>query len=152
MVIYINLFPLLEMVDEFTTSCGFTINPLRKTIQQMNYSDSMTSGREDVYSDAIKLIKDTNALPNGVASFEILLNDTYYPHNIFLEAGIEFGFIGFIIVAVIIFKACYNIVVAPRKNQKIYTYVFLYVYTPVDGIIILGEFVHLAYDDDTVVK
>ena len=119
LIVYDNLIPILEAADEFTSSRGVVINPLKKTIQQMNYSDSMISGRETVYDAAIQMIKDTWAMPNGVASYHIQTNVAYYPHNIFLEAGVEFGFIGFVLVAFIIYKACYMMVIVPSKYSHL---------------------------------
>lgn len=118
-IAYINIIPILEAIDEFTTARGIEISPLKKTIWQMNNSDSMTSGREDNYSVAFQMIKDTWALPNGVASYHIQTNAAYYPHNIFLEAGVEFGFIGFVLVAFIICKACHMMVIVPNKYGKL---------------------------------
>lgn len=120
-VLYTHLIPVLEAVDNFTSSYGVIINPLRKTIQQMNYSDSMISGREDVYEAAIQLIKETWALPNGVASFHILTAASYYPHNIFLEAGVELGLVGFLLVTMIILKACRAMLI----HQSKYTHMIL---------------------------
>ena len=48
-LVYLNLVPILEGIDEYTSSHGVIINPLRKSIWQMNNTDSMTSGREDVF-------------------------------------------------------------------------------------------------------
>ncbi len=119
LIVYNNLIPILEVADEFTSSRGIVIAPLKKTIQQLNYSDSMISGRETLYDAAIQMIKDTWALPNGVASFHIHTKASYYPHNFFLEAGIEFGIIGLVLVVVIILKACYQIVVVPTINSRL---------------------------------
>lgn len=119
LIVYDNLIPILEAADEFASSRGVVINPLRKTIQQMNYSDSMISGREAVYGAAVQMIKETWALPNGVASYHIQTNAAYYPHNIFLEACIEFGFVGIILVALIILRACYFIVITPVRRSGI---------------------------------
>lgn len=115
---YINLISILKSIDALTTSIGMTIRPLQKTIQQMEYSDSMISGRECVYGSAMELIKESWALPNGVAGFDVL-KGIYYPHNIFLEAGIEFGFIGIILVILIILRACYQMVIRRRKNTDL---------------------------------
>ena len=114
-VLYNNLIPVLETVDSFTSSHGVIINPLRKTIQQMNYSDSMISGREVVYNAATNLIKESWAMPNGVAGFHILTNASYYPHNIFLEAGVELGFVGLVLVTLIIIKACNGMLIYQSK-------------------------------------
>lgn len=118
-IMYLNIVPVLETIDEFATARGVEITPLKKTIWQMNNSDSMTSGREDNYAVAIQLIEDTLALPNGVASYHIMTNAAYYPHNIFLEAGVEFGFIGFILVALVIAKACKMMIISPRKHSRL---------------------------------
>lgn len=106
-IAYLNIVPILETVDEFATARGIEIAPLKKTIWQMNNADSMTSGREDNYATALQLIRDTYAVPNGVASYHIMTNAAYYPHNIFLEAGVEFGLLGFVLVAVIVIRACH---------------------------------------------
>ena len=116
-LVYLNLVPILEAIDEYTSSHGVIINPLRKSIWQMNNTDSMTSGREDNYAAAIEMIRETLALPNGVASYHIYTNVAYYPHNIFLEAGVEFGFIGFVLVAIIILRAC-NIMVFKQTKYS----------------------------------
>ena len=105
-IVYLNIIPILETIDEFATARGIEIAPLEKTIWQMNNADSMTSGREDNYATALQLIRDTYAIPNGVASYHIMTNASYYPHNIFLEAGVEFGLLGFVLVAVIVMRAC----------------------------------------------
>ena len=63
------------------------------------------------------MIRETLALPNGVASYHIYTNVAYYPHNIFLEAGVEFGFIGFVLVAIIILRAC-NIMVFKQTKYS----------------------------------
>lgn len=123
-IAYLNIVPILESIDEFTTACGIEITPLKKTIWQMNNTDSMTSGREDNYAIAIQMIKDTWALPNGVASYHIQTMVAYYPHNIFLEAGVEFGFIGFVLVALVIVKACYMMVISPRKYSHLILLLF----------------------------
>lgn len=105
-IAYLNIVPILETVDEFATARGIEIAPLKKTIWQMHNADSMTSGREDNYATALQLIRDNYAVPNGVASYHIMTNAAHYPHNIFLEAGIEFGLLGFVLVAVIVMRAC----------------------------------------------
>ena len=116
-IVYLNLVSILKSVDSFTRSCGVIIKPIQKTIQQMEYTDSMISGREHHYAVAIQMIKDSWAFPNGVASFDIV-KGIYYPHNIFLEAGIELGFLGFILVTIVILRACYCIIFLQpeRKN------------------------------------
>ena len=123
-IAYLNIVPILETVDEFATARGIEIAPLKKTIWQMNNADSMTSGREDNYSAALQMIKDTWALPNGVASYHIQTMVAYYPHNIFLEAGIEFGFIGFALVALVIVKAGYMMVISPCKHSNLILLLF----------------------------
>lgn len=117
-VIYMNIVSVLKAVDTFTTSCGMVIRPLQKTIQQMEYTDSMISGRENVYNAAIQLITESWVLPNGVAAFDVL-KGIYYPHNIFLEAGIEFGLIGLALVMVIILRACYCMIIKHGKYTEL---------------------------------
>jgi O-antigen ligase len=113
-IIFLNLLPILESLDDFASAHGIVINPLQKTIWQLNNSD-MISGRGENYAAALRLIEDTSALPNGVASYQILTDAAYYPHNIFLEAVVEFGFFGLILVSMIILKAFYCIVISPTK-------------------------------------
>ena len=119
-IAYLNIVPILETVDEFATARGIEIAPLEKTIWQMNNADSMTSGREDNYATALQLIRDNYAVPNGVASYHIMTN-AYYPHNIFLEAGVEFGLLGFVLVAVIVMRACHIMFFSSSK----YSYLVL---------------------------
>lgn len=116
---YLNIIPILETIDEFASAYGVEIAPLKKTIWQMNNTDSMTSGREDNYATALKLIRETYALPNGVASYHIMTNVAYYPHNIFLEAGVEFGFLGFILVVIVIIRACFIMFFSPTKYSNL---------------------------------
>lgn len=124
LVFLMNCVTILETVDAWTTSKGLVINPLRKTLWQLTTEGSMDSGREENYAAAIQLIKDSWALPNGVAGYHIITNVAYYPHNIFLEAGVEFGVIGFIMVAAIILKACYCMVIASDKYSRFLVVLF----------------------------
>lgn len=124
LVFVMNCVTILEALDAWTTSKGLVINPLRKTIWQLTSEGSMGSGREGNYAAAIQLIKDSWALPNGVAGYHIITNVAYYPHNIFLEAGVEFGVIGFIMVAAIILKACYCMVIASDKYSRFLVVLF----------------------------
>jgi hypothetical protein len=52
-----------------------------------------SSGRDDIYTQSINLIKDNYLLPKGVGYFEFITGEVY-PHNIFLEMFITFGFLG----------------------------------------------------------
>lgn len=114
----LNFITVLEAINDWTTSKGFVITPIRKTLWQQRSDQSTASGREVLYAAAIQLIKDSWALPNGVAGCDILTQLMYYPHNIFLEAGVELGFAGFILVGWIIIKACYMMVIEPRKYSR----------------------------------
>lgn len=63
-----------------------------------------TSGRDDLYSQAIMMIKEKDFFyPNGLGRF---LNDTgvTYPHNLFLEIYLIFGFLSFLILLFFLLK------------------------------------------------
>lgn len=113
-ITFMNIVPFMEKIDELATSHGVVIQPLRKTIHQMNYNDSMTSGREKFYSAAMELIRESYAFPNGVAAFDIIKH-AYYPHNLFLEVCIEMGIVGVVLAAYIILKACDQMLVHQNK-------------------------------------
>ena len=117
-IMYVYLVPILKAVNSIMVALGIVIKPLQKTIQQMEWSDSMISGRESVYNAAVQLISEAWLLPCGVAGFHIQ-KGIYYPHNIFLESGIEFGLIGLIIVMMIILRACHCMIVKLSKNSDL---------------------------------
>lgn len=59
--------------------------------------DEQSSGRDDVYENAVEHIINSNFMPNGVMYYSNEISNKFtYPHNIFLEVGLDFGLFGII--------------------------------------------------------
>lgn len=57
-----------------------------------------SSGRDDLYPEAISMITDSNFMPHGIGYFPYATDYSYpYPHNLFIEVMLDFGIFGFVI-------------------------------------------------------
>ena len=87
----------------------------------------ITSGRIDIYTEAIEVIKNN---PFGIGIWGYLSEIQYatkalgyrlgyYPHNIFIEIGMHWGLVGLIIFIIIILKVGYRIIIMENSSYKL---------------------------------
>jgi O-antigen ligase len=63
-----------------------------------------TAGRDVIYTDAIKMIKEKPFFGHGIESFTLYTGHVY-PHNLLLEMMVEIGLLGLIIFGIFVFYA-----------------------------------------------
>ncbi len=91
---------IVSALDNFS---GNNVKALAK-LSLMNNMGDVTNGRGDLYDIAVQLIKENPLFGYGVGYFENS-NDSYFPHQFFLEIMCEFGIIGLILFFVPIAKS-----------------------------------------------
>lgn len=88
---------ILNHLKFLTDALGYNSYFINKAIYLMNFGfEAASSGRNLIYNEAYKLIKESNYMPNGIGYFQFKTN-VVYPHNILLDITISFGIIGLII-------------------------------------------------------
>lgn len=100
-----------------------------------------TSGRDVIYTDAIKMILEKPFFGHGLNSFTAYTGYVY-PHNLLLEMVIEVGLLGAIVFVVFVFYSFF--VVFKAKNSTL----FIYSGIPIYMIIVQmfsGEFFDFRY-------
>lgn len=97
------LYVLVGLVTVF-----FIYKPVKRVFMERvvgtTFSDNgiYTAGRDIIYADAIKMIKEKPIFGYGIDSFSVYTGHVY-PHNLFLEMMVEVGIIGAIFFAIFVF-------------------------------------------------
>lgn len=96
-VIYKEIFTVLLLVKKVTDNFGFNSYFLNKAIFLMNNGiEAASSGRDNLYVLSLEILKNSSYLPNGIGYFQYKTGEIY-PHNIFLDLMVSFGFLGILI-------------------------------------------------------
>ena len=86
-----------------------------------------SNGRFDLWKNAVDLFLESPLLGHGVGFFE-KVNDSYYPHQFFLQVLCEFGIIGSIIFLMPLFYKVRNIF-RNEMSQGIILYSAYFIYS-----------------------
>ena len=87
-----------------------------------------TGGRQQMYLKAIDLIKERPILGYGIGGFEKNSNFGGYPHNMFLEIMVSFGFVGLIVFLLLFFFFLKKGLIILYNNQLTSFIVYLILY------------------------
>jgi|SRR5690625_705841 len=66
-----------------------------------NNVQGFVSGRDSIYSNSISMIYENNLMPKGIGYYQYSTGEVY-PHNIFLDIILTFGFVGIIFLLILI--------------------------------------------------
>lgn len=116
-LLYINLLSILTSINSMLVERGINSRNLMLFIQQINgtaSSDSILSGRQEIYPLVISFIRENGFFPSGFGVARFLTNGKYYhSHNFFTELILIFGFSGVLLLMSLAFARVYTI----RKNN-----------------------------------
>ncbi|SDI32455.1 O-antigen ligase family protein [Proteiniclasticum ruminis] len=77
---------------------------LMKIMKQLNDGIvSASSGRGDIYLEALRIIKDNNFMPKGLGYYQYVTGSTTYPHNFYIDILYTFGFFSIVVLGWILF-------------------------------------------------
>lgn len=118
-----KLFKILEKYD--INLIG--LNRMLATLYKIQANIDFTSGRIDIYKQAIEVIFEN---PFGIGLFGYLkkINGAqigYYPHNIFIEIALNWGIIGLFIFMIFLLYYFYRFFKIKDKRYKNFIYIFL---------------------------
>lgn len=127
LLVYINLKELLIYISNYFSYLNRDITGIRRLIESLELEKiggDITSGRNDIYVEAINIIK-KNPLGIGVLGYlsEVesnFLELGYYPHNIFIEIGMHWGILGLLIFMTVILRIGYKIVKLKNDDYKFF--------------------------------
>lgn len=125
--LYFNLKNILIVINNLFLKFNYKVYGVLRLIRSLELKEKgadITSGRTDIYIEAIKIIKD-NPLGIGVWGYLFEAKSKclilgYYPHNIFIEIGMHWGIIGLIIFIIIILKVGYRIITMENSSYKLF--------------------------------
>lgn len=83
---------------------------------------SSSSGRDTIYTNAIKFGNENWLFGNGIGSFRYIYGA--YPHNIFLEFYVQFGIFGVIVLIYLLIKVFSYLLLKNYKNKEILLFLF----------------------------
>lgn len=96
---------------------------LNKLILSLNKGlASSSSGRDIIYTNAIKFGNENWLFGNGIGSFRYIYG--LYPHNIFLEFYVQFGIFGVTILVCFLIKVFGYLLLKNYKNKEILLFLF----------------------------
>lgn len=108
-VLALNIRDLVYKLINFLEANGLNSYSFRKmTALFDNNIGSFVSGRDNIYFETINLIYDSNLMPKGIGYYQYV-TDRNYPHNVFLDMTITFGFLGILafVLVIVIFLVKY---------------------------------------------
>lgn len=98
----LNIRDLVYKLINFLEANGLNSYSFRKMTALFDDNiGSFVSGRDNIYFETIKLIYDSNLMPKGIGYYQYV-TDRSYPHNIFLDMTITFGFLGILAFVLVI--------------------------------------------------
>lgn len=125
--LYFNLKTILISINDLFLKFDYKVYGILRLIRSLELKEKgadVTSGRTDIYIEAIKIIKNN---PFGIGIWGYLsevkskwLMLGYYPHNIFIEIGMHWGIIGLIIFIIVILKVGYRIITMENSSYKLF--------------------------------
>ncbi|KYH13849.1 O-antigen ligase family protein [Staphylococcus kloosii] len=120
------IFGLLLIFLAFIFFVNLKENRILSYFKDGEFQVGNTSGRDILYNNSMKLIKDKFLTGYGMFNYYHLLGGT--PHNIFLEIFLIFGFVGLIIFIFIAMYYIYNFMKLYKKDSidKLVIYIFAY--------------------------
>lgn len=120
-IIYLNLLNILNSINLFLLNRGISSRNLTLFIQQINgsaSSDSILSGRQEIYPVVLSYIKERGFFPSGFGMARFLTEGKYYhSHNFLTELILIFGIFGLIILLTLTVVRIFEI----KKNKYGYT-------------------------------
>lgn len=125
--LYFNLKNILISINDLFLKFNYKVYGILRLIRSLELKEKgadVTSGRTDIYIEAIKIIKD-NPLGIGIWGYLSEVKSKwlmlgYYPHNIFVEIGMHWGLIGLTIFIIIILKVGYRIITMENSSYKLF--------------------------------
>lgn len=98
-LLYIKIDVILYKVMIIANKLNINSYVLKKAMDFLNdETDNSLSSRSSLTHQSIEIIYSNNLMPNGIGYFQKVTNGTY-PHNIFIDILITFGFFGILIIA-----------------------------------------------------
>ena len=80
-------------------------DPIAQTFESrvifLTFEDGYSAGRTAIYSDALMALESNPFLGLGLGGFQ-LIGWNHYPHNLFLEAGSEAGYLGILLLTLLL--------------------------------------------------
>lgn len=128
--ILLKIFELLKILNLSTVS----IIRLMSSLDKFTRGSDISSGRNRIYAQTIETIKNNLLFGNGLFGYIGNIDyrnrdNTFYPHNIFLEILLNFGMVGLIIFFILIFFIIRKIYLEKKKGYKIDSIYFVFVIT-----------------------
>ena len=128
--LYFNLKNILIFINNLFLKFNYKVYGILRLIRSLELKEKgvdITSGRIDIYTEAIEVIKNN---PFGIGIWGYLSEIQYatkalgyrlgyYPHNIFIEIGMHWGLVGLIIFIIIILKVGYRIIIMENSSYKL---------------------------------
>lgn len=97
-LVIVFFFEILEAINNITETMGFNLFFVDKMLRFHELGDSLSNGRDTLFSNGIYGIINSPLWGNGIATFEPY-NDGYV-HNVFIQIFYELGIIPFIIFCI----------------------------------------------------
>lgn len=129
--LYFNLKSILIFMNNLLLKFDYKVYGILRLIRSLELKEKgadITSGRIDIYLEAIEVIKN-NLFGIGIWGYLSEIKYAikglgyrlgYYPHNIFIEIGMHWGLIGLIIFIIFILKAGYRIINMKNSTYKLF--------------------------------
>lgn len=125
--LYSNVKTILISINNLFLKFDYNVYGILRLIRSLELKEKgadVTSGRTDIYIEAIKIIKD-NPLGIGIWGYLSEVKSKwlmlgYYPHNIFIEIGMHWGVIGLIVFIIAILKGGYRIIIMENSSYKLF--------------------------------
>lgn len=130
-ILYSKLREVLLFINSLFLKFDYKVYGIIRLIRSLELKEKgidITSGRTDIYLEAINIIKNN---PFGIGIWGYLsevklgikiLNYRlgYYPHNIFIEIGMHWGILGILIFIILILRVGYKIVKLENNDYKFF--------------------------------
>lgn len=117
-------------LNDILQSYGINSYPLTKAIMFLRSGLSgAASGRDSLYGEALSLISLNNYMPKGIGYYQNVTG-VIYPHNVFLDVLITFGFFGLVFLLCLFFIAIFKYIKIKKPSLRI-VIVTLFIYTTV---------------------
>lgn len=152
-VIFLLILLLLLILPNFlgngvNSLANEVVGGLERITKTFNFSNpnepiinwEMVGERQQMYLKAIDLIKERPILGYGIGGFEKNSNFGGYPHNMFLEIMVSFGFVGLIVFLILFFFFLKKGLIILYNNQLNSFLVYLILYKII-GLQFSGSFI-----------
>lgn len=131
LITYLNINNILMFIYNLFMKLNYNAQGIARLIKSLQLSEQgldITSGRSEIYLEAIEIIKN-NPLGIGIWGYlsevkygiKILgYKLGYYPHNVFIEIGMHLGVIGIVCFIIIILKVGYEMIILKNDSYKLF--------------------------------